>query len=207
MSSVVIPDSVTEIEDWAFAFCENLTNVTIPEGVKVIGDHAFCKCTNLTSIVIPASVTKIGKEVFAGCLGLTRVVISEGVTEIGDYFLDYYTQFDSNGATMYEPIAGLTCIVIPASVTKISGYAFRGCTSLTSIVVDADNKVYDSRENCNAIIETETNLLIKGCNKTIIPKSVTKIGCYAFSGCTDLTSVVIPEGVTEIEYHAFHRCI
>ena len=107
---------------------------------------------------------------------------------------------------MYEPIAGLTCIVIPASVTKIGRCAFRGCTSLTSIVVDAGNKVYDSRENCNAIIETETNLLVKGCNKTIIPKSVTKIGCYAFSGCTGLTSVVIPEGVTEIEYDAFHRC-
>lgn len=79
-------------------------------------------------------------------------------------------------------------------------------SSLTSIVVDAGNKVYDSRENCNAIIETETNLLVKGCNKTIIPKSVTKIASSAFQGCTGLTSVVIPEGVKEIGWDAFKGC-
>ena len=84
--------------------------------------------------------------------------------------------------------------------------AFGGCSGLTSILVDENNKIYDSRDNCNAIIKTATNALIVGCMNTKIPDSVTSIGDCAFSGCTGLTSIVIPNSVTSIKYSAFEGC-
>ena len=83
---------------------------------------------------------------------------------------------------------------------------FSGCTGLTSIKVESGNTIYDSRDNCNAIIETATNKLIRGCKNTIIPNSVTSIGDYAFYGCTGLTNITIPNSVTTIEYSAFSGC-
>ena len=81
------------------------------------------------------------------------------------------------------------------------------CSGLTSIVVEEGNPVYDSRNNCNAIIETATNTLLSGCKTTIIPNSVTSIGDYAFTGCSGLTSVTIPNSVTSIGDGAFEACI
>ena len=100
----------------------------------------------------------------------------------------------------------LTSITIPSSVTSIRDEAFYRCTGLESIVVDAGNTKYDSRENCNAIIETETNSLILGCNNTVIPNSVTSIGNYAFYKCSGLTSITIPNSVTSIGDYAFSDC-
>ena len=100
----------------------------------------------------------------------------------------------------------LRSIVIPDSVTEIGYDAFSGCTGLTSIVVSGGNKVYDSRNGCNAIVETKTNTLVTGCKNTVIPDSVTEIGYDAFSGCTGLTSIVIPTSVTKIGREAFSGC-
>ena len=83
---------------------------------------------------------------------------------------------------------------------------FFGCSKLSSIMVDANNTKYDSRENCNAIIETSTNTLVVGCKVTVIPNSVTRIGDDAFSGCSDLTSITIPNSVTSIGHFAFENC-
>ena len=102
--------------------------------------------------------------------------------------------------------SSLTSITIPPSVTKIGNGALDGCSSLTGITVSKDNKVYDSREDCNAIIHTESNTLISGCENTIIPPSVRKIGPYAFSGCYSLTNISIPPSVTDIGKAAFSRC-
>ena len=102
--------------------------------------------------------------------------------------------------------SGLTSIVIPDSVTSIGEDAFEGCSGLTSISVDVNNPKYDSRNNCNAIIETETNILIAGFKNTIIPDSVTSIGKDAFSRCSGLTSIVIPDSVTSIGEDAFYCC-
>ena len=106
----------------------------------------------------------------------------------------------------FEKCTELTSVVIPDSVTEISGSAFKGCPNLTSIVVSEGNTVYDSRNNCNAVIETETNTLVAGCAGTTIPKSVTKIGRIAFWERVGMTSIIIPKSVTEIGDSAFEGC-
>ena len=192
LTSIEIPSSVTSIGKCAFAYCKGLTSITIPNSVTSIGNSAFIGCTGLTSITIPNSVTSIGREAFYGCSGLTSVVIGNSVTSIGEW--------------AFYGCTGLTSITIPYSVTSIGNEAFSGCTGLTSIIVDGNNTKYDSRENCNAIIETETNTLISGCKNTVIPNSITSIGDYAFYNCTGLTSITIPNSVTSIGGYAFREC-
>ena len=183
---------VTSIGDRAFKDCNNLTSITIPESVTSIGDRAFEDCNNLTSIIIPDNIMSIGDMTFSRCYALTEIVIPDSVKSIG------YEAF--------ELCSSLKGIVIPARVTEIKECAFVGCKSLTSVIVDEGNPRYDSRENCNAIIETATNTLIQGCSQTIIPESVTEIGEEAFSSCDSLTSITIPEGVTSIGTEAFRNC-
>ena len=160
--------------------------------VTKIGDTAFRNCTGLTSVTILNSVTEIGSSAFYGCSGLTSVTIGNSVTTIGN--------------RAFSGCTGLTSVTIPNSVTSIGWSAFRNCTGLTSIVVENGNPKYDSRNSCNAIIETESNTLITGCQSTIIPNSVTKIGDFAFSGCSGLTDVTIPSSVTSIGNFAFGGC-
>ncbi len=141
--------------------------------------------------VIPASVKKIGDRAFATSR-LASIVIPEGVTSIGQ------SAFAYNGY--------LSSVSISKSVKAIVSNTFYNCPQLTSIEVDEDNEVYDSRNGCNAIIETATNTLIKGCLSTIIPDGIIKIGDYAFNNIFGLESVLIPESVSEIGNRAFSAC-
>ncbi len=170
----------------------SVTYNSVTYSVTSIGDDAFYRCTGLTSVTIPNSVTSIGFSAFFGCTGLTSITIPNSVTSIG-----YYA---------FHGCSGLTSVAIPNSVTTIGGSAFSGCSGLTSIIVENGNSFYDSRNNCNAIIETATNTLIVGCKNTIIPNSVTTIGGSAFSGCSGLTSITIPNSVTSIGDWAFESC-
>ena len=187
-----IPNSVTSIEDEAFYSCGGLTSIEIPNSVTSIGDFAFWSCIDLTSIEIPNSVISIGVSAFASCFGLTSVSIGNSVTFIGE--------------SAFEWCSGLTSVTISKSVTSIGEKAFLFCTGLTNIVVEVGNPTYDSRENCNAIIETATGKLITGCNNSFIPNFVTSIGDYAFYSCSGLTSVDIPYSVTSICNGAFGWC-
>ena len=144
-------------------------------------------------VTIENGVTNIGDVIFEGCINLANITISDSVTSIG------YAAF--------RGCSGLTSITIPDSVTSIVYYAFDGCSGLTSITVASGNTKYDSRGDCNAIIETSTNTLIRGCNNTEIPATVTSIGDIAFSGCTGLTNITIPDSVTSISNYAFWDCI
>ena len=201
LTSITIPNSVTNIGQKVFSYCTGLTsiivesgntvydsrdncnalietstntliagckNTTIPNSVTSIGSYAFIGNASLTSITIPNSVTSIGDYAFRGCTGLTSIIIPNSVISIGGYaFCD---------------CTFLTNITIGNSVTSIGSEAFSFCIRLTSIIVESGNAVYDSRDNCNAIIETSTNTLIVGCKNTTIPNSVTSIGSYAFNG-------------------------
>ena len=100
----------------------------------------------------------------------------------------------------------LTSIVIPNNIAKIGDGAFHNCYNLSKIYVENNNKLFDSREDSNAIIETKSNILLKGCTSTIIPQSIKKIGKYSFYGSIWLTTIVIPENVEEIADNAFEKC-
>ena len=198
---VVIPEEVTymnrtlkvtSIGQSAFEACTALTSVTIGNNVTSIGIYAFFRCSSLTSVTIGNSVKIIDDKAFSNCKGLTSITIPNSVTTIG------YATF--SGCT------GLTSITIPNSVTSIGKNPFMGCTDLTTMVVDSENTKYDSRENCNAVIESESKTLVSGCKNSSIPNSVTSIGSSAFSGCSDLPSITIPNGVTKIGGSAFNGC-
>ena len=175
----------------AFSGCIGLTSVTIPNSVTSIGGGAFSGCSGLTSVTIPNSVTSIGGGAFSGCSGLTSITIPNSVTTIE--------------SSAFYGCKKLTSVTIGTDVTTIGERAFSECSGLTSINVASGNSVYDSRSNCNAIIETASNTLIAGCQNTIIPNSVTKIEKNAFYSCSGLTSITIPNSVTSIGSVAFYN--
>ena len=221
LTSITIPNSVTSIGNYAFSGCTGLTSIAIPNSVTSIGEYAFNQCTGLTSVNIGKGVTWMANNAFNGCDSLTSIVWNAKQCGIGGYYNNSSPFYDAkNNITSFtfgnkvesipsylcKDMSTLTSITIPNSVTSISSYAFNGCSGLTSLVVESGNTIYDSRDNCNAIIETAKNSLIKGCYTTIIPSNVMSIGSNAFSSCTGLTSVTIPNSVTSIGYRAFDGC-
>lgn len=167
-----------------------------------LGDHdtetsgAFGDCYQLTSVIIPDNVIEIGLYTFATCTSLVDITFSSNLISIEE------------GA--FFRCESLESIIIPKTVTSI-GYStghdcrlFSGCDSLTSIVVEEGNSVYDSRDNCNAIIHTASNMLCTGCKNTVIPNTVTSITGCAFEYLNTLTSITIPSSVTSIGFQVFN---
>ena len=194
-TSYTIPNSVTSIEDRAFAGCRSLTSITIPDSVTSIGYGTFDGCSGLTSITIPDSVTSIGESAFSFCYSLTSVTLGNSVTSIGE--------------SAFYACKSLTSITIPNSVTSIGIYAFSGCDSLTSINVASDNDCFSG--NNGVLFNKEKTELIKypeGKSETsyTIPNSVTSIGESAFSDCYSLTSITLGNSVTSIGDWAFCVC-
>lgn len=216
LKNVILSDSIKRIAPAAFANCRSLESIILPSNLEVIEEDAFLNCESIKTISIPSSIKTIWGSVFEGCNNIETV---------------YWNYNDSIAmSSMFRSAqSSIKKVVIGKDVTKIGKVAFRGFQNLTSIEVDPANKVYDSRNDCNAIIEKETGSLIIGCKTTTIPNDIKRlesgafsvcggpdvltlpssllsIGAYAFSGCTGLTSVTIPENVSNIGWGVTADC-
>ena len=163
---------------------EPVTDLVFPEGISTIGAYAFAEYKGLKSVVIGNDVTSVAEGAFQGCTGLKDVTIGSSVTSVGQY--------------AFRNCTGMQNLVVGNSVNSIGSQTFENCGNLRSIVVVKGNSKYDSRDNCNALIETATNKLLVGCRNTIIPGTVKTIADLAFSYCKGLAYVNIPNSVTSI---------
>ena len=165
---------VTSIGEYAFVYCNSLTEVTIPEGVTSIGVGAFAGCRSLTEVTIPEGVTSIGEWAFEACSSLTKAIIPEGVTSIG------------KGA--FLSCRSLTEVTIPKSVTSIGELAFYGCEALATVYYGGTQEDWDALKK--NIGEDNTPLL----NANIICKEKPKI-------CKGGKEVKISNGAHEMRIH------
>lgn len=198
--NLVIPDIVKKgveifpviyLGSSTFEGHRNVTSVTLPEKLIGIEDYTFWGNKKLNSVIMNSSLVSIGTWAFGDC-PLQSISLPNSLKSIG--------------SCAFENCVLLKSVVIPKSVSSIGDFAFAGCTNITTIQVEEGNSVYDSRDNCNAIIETATNKLVSGCKTSIIPSTVTSIGQYAFSYHSSLASIEIPNSVTSIEQRAFSDC-
>ena len=194
---IVIPDSVTEIGSQAFSGCGKLTGVSIPNSVTTIRDRAFFDCNSLASITIPDSVTDIELQAFCNCTSLKSVTIPASVTYIGDEAFGYYSDIDGS------------------EIKKVDGFKINYVKNTYGHYYATKNGFSD--EDCLLTNELDDGTLeisnYAGNSATYeIPgeidgKKVVRIGDYAFSDCTELTSVTIPDSVTDIRWRAFYNCV
>ena len=219
ITSVVFPDGITNICNYAFQGCTNLKEINIPEGVTYIGLFAFDGCTGLSEVTLPSSITAMDNYAFKDCTALTKATISEGFTWIP--------------WGMFSGCSALTTVTIPGSVTEIREYAFEGCTSLTDVyygssegkwmrnvwVSDCENGALDNAtfHFAPATVVAEGNC---GDNLTWV---LTDDGKLAISGTgdmwdfgwdaspwnsdrNDIYAVILSDGITTIGDHAFLGC-
>lgn len=190
MTMMILPESVEYIGDNAFEGCISLSVFSMSPSVKTIGSGAFSKCVSLTSLTLPDSLTNIGGSAFYLCTGLTTMVLPAKLTTIpNNLFFDCTSltevvlpdSLTTIGTQAFFACTSLTTIFIPASVTSIGNSAFRGCINADYVVVDSSNIVFDSREGCNAIIESASNTIIFAGRNAFIPEGVEIIGENSFN--------------------------
>lgn len=170
------------------SFSNGVGMVKINGKLTALKDYAFKGSKAMTYVSLPEGVTSIGAQSFNGCDNLIGIHLPQTLTTVGNAAFSY--------------CENLISLDIPRNVTSF-GKNHASCSGLERITVASGNEAYDSRNNCNAIVETETNTLIFGCKNTIIPVGILKIGERAFDGCNTLTEILIPEGVEEICDSAF----
>ncbi len=219
LTGVTIPTTVKKIGYNAFVGCRQLVNVEFnkPSSLAEISRQAFLACANLQSIEIPASVEKIGKFAFEMCDKLENVTFGEPskLTEIDEYVFcrtGLHGIVVPSSVTTIKDVAfcsnpNIFSVTLPANITTISERnPFCYNTQVTDMSVEDGNPVYDSRDNCNAIIETKTNTLVAGCKTSVIPSTVTAIGRSAFNHVTDMTDAALPATTTSIGKYAYLGC-
>lgn len=192
----VVPDSIKIIGPYSFESCSGLTTISIPSSLEITSSFAYYNCNNITKVIINnqelLSKTHTSSSNIVTMFGsnVNEYVIGDNIFYIGDYAF--------SGATASK-------ITIGSNVNTIGSNVFYH-SQFNNIVVDSNNLIYDSRNNCNAIIETNTNTLIIGCSTTTIPNTVTTIGKQAFAYTNGSTNIVIPSSVTSIKENAFGDC-
>lgn len=213
ITSIYLPDSVTAIDAWAFAYCENLKTVELPAGLERLEDYTFWFCESLEQINLPSSLKSIGGCAFLGN-ALKEIELPEGLNVIGR------RAFERNP---------LTFIRIPASVTQIEEGAFAGCSALknlqndSSVVLLQENGVLyngDGTVLIGRMADMPAEVVLKegllsipmnffmaeNITSIVIPDSVTSVGYSVFRGCRQLTEVRLSECLTVLESGMFDEC-
>lgn len=216
ITSVHIPEGVTTIGDYAFDHCYYIDDLQLPNTLVSIGYSAFNGAyAGLDELVLPNSLVSLGGYAFACCSGVTAIRFGSGLETIGDHAffscsglteLDLPRSLLTIGDGAFMGCTGLTSVNIPAMVTHIGSAVFQACSGLIRLTVDAKNVTFDSRDECNAVIESSTNTLVVGCITTVIPATVTTLGDGAFCECIGLNTIAIPPSVTAIGNHTFDYC-
>lgn len=181
------------IDARAFAEVPAIKSVVISDGVTGIGEEVFMNSWNIISVSFSGDIKTIGDRAFCTCRSLEKVNIPNGVETIGE--------------SAFSCCFGMTELNLPESITAIGNEAFYGCVNLEKIAVSDKCKAYDSRKDCNALIDSSTNILIRGCKNTVIPSGVTGIGECAFGNIEGLSNISIPDGVKTIGEFAFCYCV
>ena len=229
LEKITIPDGVSEINENAFAYCEDIVSMTVPDSVTTVGSGAFYECIRLKTIELSSNITAISPNTFYDCAKLNLVMIPDGVLSIG--------------AGAFNGCVGLTSMLVPDSVKTVGGYAFANCTSLTAITIPdsvtelgvgviENTAYYNNQYNwsdgllycAHHMMAAKTDITVSrmryntstiaggafsGCTKLTtvsIPESVVCIGDSAFSGCNNLTGITIPKNVVRIGDYAFRDC-
>jgi hypothetical protein len=217
LTSIVIPNSVSNIENNAFYYCINLASAIISNGVTRIGDNAFEGCYSLPKVTLPDSVTSIGNGAFYDCAGLVSLALPNSLTNLGNsafggcvglVSITMGNRVTSIGGSAFAECARLTSVAIPQSVTALGNTVFYGCIGLLAINVDARNAFYSS---VGGILFNKDQTVLIQCpggksGSYAIPGSVTSIGESAFWNCSRLTDIQIPNSVTNIGIGAFWKC-
>ena len=229
LEQIVVPEGVKRIERGAFSQCINLKEISLPVSLESMGYGMFNDCMSLKSITIPRNVSEIRVDrwgtrwnLFSGCYNLKEVKVDKqnrtfdsrkNCNAIIDSKTDVLvagcgSSFIPEGVKAIDELAfegtSIPAIRIPKSVRKIGSGAFLDCRSLSAISVDPGNPIYDSRGDCNAIIETASARLLHGCSRTVIPNDTKEIADSAFYMVYYLPPhLVIPEGVEVIGQEAF----
>ena len=226
LKEVTLPTSIDVISEGAFQNCASLSSIHLPPNIESIGNYAFRECSNLSNVSLPEGLQKFGRNVFTGCKSLTGINLPSSVTDLSNAFVESGLKSISipDGVTsLYGTFSNCTALksVDLNNVEELLDYTFTGCTALKSlaigpklrslreyfafggglnleyITVDSRNVVYDSRNNCNALIETKSNRMILGTENTVIPDGVVSIPHIVFDG-VGIKEIVLPNSVTNI---------
>lgn len=203
ITTVFIPKTITKIDNGTFADCGSIKSISVDPANPVYDSRNNCNAiietatdtlvAGCAATIIPDTVKAIGSSAFHNSYNLKSIVLPPSMSSVGEQ------------AFSHCPL--LREVHIPATLTSIGKEAFAACDNMVKITADPANPVYDSRNNCNAIIETATDTLIAGCGTTVIPDTVKEIGQGAFSSCLSLTDISLPESIVSIGTEAFARCL
>ncbi len=225
MDKIEIPNDTKIIAEEVFKDNKNLLSIYIPDTVEIIKESAFEGCISLKTLFIPKNVKIIEKNAFKGCSSLEKIVVDDD-----NLFFDSRNNCNSlidknnnclirgsnnsiipDGIERIEDYAfsdldKLSYIFIPESVKEFGKFVFINCNALVNITVSEQNPSFDSRDKCNAVIDSITNELLCACKNTIIPNSVSEISEYAFLGCQSIVYIKIPSSIKTISKYAFCDC-